>query len=132
MRAPTASRVRFRPGTAFAISPDGRSVVYQAAADSAVALWPRRLDADTAVRLPGTHHGPAEQTWPFWSSDSRSIAFFRQGQLHTMDLSSGVDRVIADEPDTRGGAWPPTGRFCSHAVWVPCIESAPPAARRCR
>jgi Tol biopolymer transport system component len=51
----------------FAISPDGRQVVFQATVDGKSQLWLRPLAAQTAQPLRGTEGGSA----PFWSPDSR-------------------------------------------------------------
>ena len=56
-----------------AISPDGRHVAFVAAnAEGSNTLWIRSLDSDTAAELPGTDGAAA----PFWSPDSRFVAFF--------------------------------------------------------
>ena len=55
----------------FALSPDGRSLVFVASGDGAPRLWLRPLDQTEARPLVGTE-GAAS---PFWSPDSRSIGF---------------------------------------------------------
>src|SRR6185503_186208 len=61
-----------------AVSPDGRSIVFAAVdALGKRQLWIRRLDSLTPEPLPSTDDG----TFPFWSPDSRSIAFFAAGRL---------------------------------------------------
>ncbi len=57
----------------FAIADDGMTIAF-IAKDSAGAsqLWLRRLDQDTAQRVPGSDGASA----PFWSPDSRSVGFF--------------------------------------------------------
>ena len=44
---------------------------------------------------------------PFWSPDSRSIAFFADAKLKRLDLAAGVPQVIADAAGDgpRGGTW---------------------------
>src|SRR5262249_14366308 len=51
----------------FALSPDGRYIVY--VADAQQRLWLRALDKSDAQPLAGTEGAD----YPFWSSDSRSI-----------------------------------------------------------
>ena len=71
----------------FAISPDGRQVVFNAMSDKhASILWLRPLDRTTARPLVGTEGG----TWPFWSPDSRSVGFIAGGKLKRLDLAGGA------------------------------------------
>jgi Tol biopolymer transport system component len=44
-------------------------------------------------------------TFPFWSPDSRSVGFFADGKLKTVDLEGGSTQMICDAPLGRGGAW---------------------------
>jgi eukaryotic-like serine/threonine-protein kinase len=85
-----------------AISPDGRSLVYGAMEESGTRrLWLRRLDTNDARPLTGTDN----PTWPFWSPDSRSVAFFSGGKLRRLDVSGGLPDAICSTGDGRGGAW---------------------------
>ncbi|MGH7340348.1 MAG: LpqB family beta-propeller domain-containing protein, partial [Candidatus Rokuibacteriota bacterium] len=52
--------------TSFALSPDGRQVVFVAAGDGGSQLWLRRLDQTTAQPLPSSEGA----TFPFWAPDS--------------------------------------------------------------
>src|SRR6266849_1077757 len=75
-----------------ALSPDGRTAALVATAKGRTGLWLRPLEG-TAVRLiPGTE-GAA---YPFWSPDSKSIAFFAPGKLERVDLAGGTPLVICD------------------------------------
>ena len=56
----------------FALSPDGRQIVFVAPGDGGSLLWLRSLATTTAQPLAGTE-GAAS---PFWSPDSRSVGFF--------------------------------------------------------
>ncbi|MDH4197631.1 MAG: hypothetical protein OEW05_09510, partial [Candidatus Aminicenantes bacterium] len=64
-------------------------------------MWIRPLDADDSAPLPGTE-GAA---FPFWSPDSRFVAFFAQGKLKKMEPPDGVPLVVCDATAGRGGAW---------------------------
>ncbi len=85
----------------FALSPDGRQIVFVAAGDGVARLWLRSLGATTAQPLAGTD-GAAS---PFWSPDSRSVGFFANGQLQRLDLGGGAPRRLAAAPGARGGTW---------------------------
>jgi eukaryotic-like serine/threonine-protein kinase len=83
------------------ISPDGTKVVFNATdAGGRVQLWIRSLDSPSASLLPGTENAFN----PFWSPDSRSIAFSADGKLKRMDVSGSPPQTIADVPAGRG-AW---------------------------
>src|SRR5688572_6578235 len=85
------------PSQRFAISPDGRRLAYVAAdgSDLRVRLWLRSLDGLTAQPLPGTDGAIG----PFWSPDSRFVAFFAGGELKKIDIGGGPPVSI-----TSGGA----------------------------
>jgi dipeptidyl aminopeptidase/acylaminoacyl peptidase len=85
-----------------AISPDGSSVVYDAAVDGKSALWLHRLDGAGAIRLPGTEGGGR---WPFWSPDGRSIAYVSRGKLWRIDTAGGAPFSVCDVPRVFGGTW---------------------------
>src|SRR5262249_53203615 len=56
----------------FALSPDGRYIVFVASGDGPQRLWLRALNKTEAQALAGTEGAD----YPFWSPDSRSIAFY--------------------------------------------------------
>jgi serine/threonine-protein kinase len=87
----------------FAISPDGRKVVYEAIspADGKDQLHLRKLESENAQVLAGTEGASS----PFWSPDSRSIAFFADGKLKRIDLAGGAPQTLADVPISPAGAW---------------------------
>jgi Tol biopolymer transport system component len=86
----------------FALSPDGRKIVVSArGADGKSQLWLRALDGLKAQPLAGT----IGATFPFWSPDSRYIAFFADGQLKKMDVSGAPPVSLAEAPVGRGGSW---------------------------
>ena len=89
----------------FALSPDGRQIVFVGSADGGSRLWLRSLSSTSAQPLAGTD-GAA---YPFWSPDSGSLAFFADGQLKRLDLGGGAPRVLAAARAARGGTWNAAG-----------------------
>jgi Tol biopolymer transport system component len=87
--------------TSFALSPDGRRIVYAALYDNRVHLWLRALDAPSARVLTGTAGG----LFPFWSPDGRSVAFFADNKLRRVDVDGGVVQSIANVISPGGGSW---------------------------
>ncbi len=91
----------FQPGS-LALSPDGTRLAFVAAgADGRNVLWLRAMDSADARPLPGTERAYS----PFWSADSRSLAFFAEGKLKKVEASGGPPQVICDTRLARGGAW---------------------------
>jgi serine/threonine protein kinase/Tol biopolymer transport system component len=86
----------------FAISPDGRGIVYQAQNDGSARLWVRRFDEEEPRALAGTDRA---ERYLWWSPDGRSIAFFADGALKRIDLDGGVVRTIAQGPNPMRGTW---------------------------
>ena len=87
--------------TSLAIAPDGQRVVFAATSDGVSRLWLRGLGSVSAQPIGGTDGAAL----PFWSPDSRSIAFFADGWLKRLDLDSGSSRQLTPVPVARGGAW---------------------------
>jgi eukaryotic-like serine/threonine-protein kinase len=89
-----------------ALSPDGKTVAYVASVDGKNALWVRPLDRAASRMLPGTE-GAA---FPFWSPDSRSIAFVAGNKLQRVDPAGGAPfPICANTAQIRGGAWSDDG-----------------------
>jgi Tol biopolymer transport system component len=85
------------------LSPDGTMIVVAAVGGGAgKRLWLRKLDDLTARPLPGTD----DASYPFWSPDSRSIAFFTPDRLKRYDLAQNSVITLSDSIDSsRGGTW---------------------------
>ncbi len=84
------------------LSPDGRSMVFPVLVSGGTPmLCVRSLDQESGRSLKGT-----ENSWfPFWSPDSKNIAFFSDGKMRRIDVTSGAVETIADASTGRGGAW---------------------------
>src|SRR5436190_1122890 len=85
----------------FALSPDGRQLVFVATGQRGSQLWLRSLDEVTAQPLAETE-GASQ---PFWAPDSRSLGFFADGQLKRLHLGAGRPQVLAEARNPAGGAW---------------------------
>ena len=85
------------------VSPDGHRFVFSGVnADGNRQLCIRALDS-SAVRLLAGTEGAA---FPFWSPDSRFVAFFSEGRLKKMDAAGGPAQVLCDAADFPiGGSW---------------------------
>ena len=88
------------------ISPDGNSLAFIARGQTGnFSIWVRPLGALSARSLEGTEDAYA----PFWSADGRSLGFFSEGKLKTIEVSGGPAMVVADAPNYGGGSWSPNG-----------------------
>ncbi len=84
-----------------AISPDGRTLAF-AARDAAgkISLWVRPIESVTSQSLAGTDGA----SYPFWSPDSRFIAFFAGGKLMKIPAAGGPTQTLC-AGFGRGGTW---------------------------
>jgi Tol biopolymer transport system component len=100
-----------------ALSPDGKRLAFTAASSpDRYVLWIRTLDEATAK--PITVRG--DPVFPFWSPDSRYVAFFSDGKLRRVDSGGGALQTICDtEPVGAGGTWGPDGTI----VFAPGMTS---------
>jgi len=93
-------------GGGSAISPDGRTLAFVATdAKGETLLHVRPLESLAARALPGTQAAGR----PFWSPDSKSLAFFAGGKLKRIDLAGGTPVNLADAGPGRGGDWNDNG-----------------------
>jgi Tol biopolymer transport system component len=85
----------------FAISPNGRHLAAAAAINGKTQLWLRDLDALQMQPISGTDGAE----YPFWSPDSRYIAFFAQGRLKKVATTGGPAQSLCEVPGGMGGSW---------------------------
>jgi hypothetical protein len=112
------------PGTAFrasgfdagpvVVSPDGKTLSFSAVDDKGrTNLWLRPLDAQQATMLPSTE----DAATPFWSPDSRYLAFVADRKLKTISVSGGDAQILTDAYEVYSGCgdWSPAGiiLFCT-------------------
>jgi len=104
---PDGSQFRFGVSTgSIALSPDGKTAAFVATSNGKNGLWVRPLDG-TALLIPGTE----DAVYPFWSPDSKSIAFFAASKLQRVDLAGGAPLSICDTAAGPGGAWTSDGQI---------------------
>jgi eukaryotic-like serine/threonine-protein kinase len=86
-----------------ALSPDGRIIALVARPNTQEpkSLFVRMVGATTFRRLGGTD----DASQPFWSPDSRSIAFEAGGRLKKVDASGGAPKDLGPAPSIAGGSW---------------------------
>ena len=111
IRVEVSTGVRLTETSAFALSPDGRQLVFAGSgADGVVRLWVRSLDASEARPLPGTEVALGALVPPmFWSPDSRFVAFDAIGQLKKVDVTGGSPQTVCAVTGVIGGSWSPNG-----------------------
>ncbi len=86
------------------VSPNGRTLLFAASDTTGTTrLYVRKLDAAVVRPVPGSEGAVI----PFWSPDSRQIAFFAGGSLKRMAIDGSGAQVIAPAPAPRGGDWGP-------------------------
>jgi eukaryotic-like serine/threonine-protein kinase len=90
------------PPGRFALSPDGRRLAMVASDSTGRSmLWVRPLDSRVAQALGGTEGA----TYPFWSADSRFIAFLAGNKLKKIDVASGEVVTLCDASFGSSGSW---------------------------
>jgi serine/threonine protein kinase len=109
------------------ISPNGERMVFSATSDGKTQLYLRAQDSLSVQPLPGTENAG----FPFWSPDSRSVAFFADGKLKRIDISGGPPVTLCDAATSRGGSWGSSGiivfspTFSSSLFQVPASGGTP-------
>jgi serine/threonine protein kinase len=79
--------------SSLSVSPDGTKLVFAADVGSSRSqLWIRSLDSPTARGLQGTENA----TFPFWSPDSRFVAFSAGGKLKKVAISGGPVETLTE------------------------------------
>jgi Tol biopolymer transport system component len=83
------------------ISPDGRRLLFRVVRGGQNLLAMRSIDALEAHVLAGTEGAE----FPFWSPDSRAIAFFAAGNLKKIVVQGGLVQTICAVRAGLGGTW---------------------------
>ena len=87
-------------GPPFAVSPDGKHLVFLAESAGRRSLWVQSFDSLQARPLPDTD----QATGPFWSPDGKHIGFFTPRSLKRIAIDGVESKVIAAAPGSGGGA----------------------------
>jgi serine/threonine-protein kinase len=98
---PAKTTLSLGRGSALALSPDGSTLVFVAAAAGPPQLFVRAFDRFESTPLPGTE----DATNPFFSPDGKWVGFFAGGRLKKVALSGGQPVTITEAPNARGEAW---------------------------
>jgi eukaryotic-like serine/threonine-protein kinase len=88
-------------GVSSVISPDGRRLVMAVTTETGPRLYLRDLASTAVVALDGTDGAVS----PFWSPDSRSIAFFTATKLKRVSVGGGAPQTICDLSPTSDRIW---------------------------
>ena len=84
-----------------AISPDGKWLAGAVSDQGGRSL----AVIDFAGRKGHQFEGTEGADLPFWSPDGRSIGFFAQGQLKTVETASRKVTAVSAAPGAKGGTW---------------------------
>ena len=90
-------------GSGIAVSPDGRSLVFELWRNGVSQLYRRPIDRlGDPEPIPDTERAIA----PFFAPDGQSLAYFRDGELQRMSIYGGRPTTICDTPlGTPSGVW---------------------------
>ena len=90
----------------FALSPDGTMLGFVGRTEGKAQLWVRSLEDSESRLLPGSEGAYN----PFWSPDSRWIAFFTPQKLKKIEIAKGAVVDLLDTPGANNkGTWSPRG-----------------------
>ena len=124
---PPATTIALSRGSALALSPDGKTLVYSAISGSRAQLYLRLLERQEATPIAGTDSAFD----PFFSPDGQWIGFFADGKLKKVSTSGGTPVTVADAANPRGEAWGPDDTIYftprnNAGIWaVPASGGAP-------
>jgi Tol biopolymer transport system component len=84
------------------LSPDGRTVAFVGVDQQGRrSIWVRPLGSFEPVQVAGTDGVQR----PFWSPDSRYLAFFAGGQLKKLPIAGGPPQLVCEQAGGADGSW---------------------------
>jgi len=101
MSLPSGAQLAGLDFPAVALSPDGSLLAYVGVRGGRAQLFLRALNSLESTPVPGT----ADALAPFFSPDSRWLAFFAGGQLMKVPVTGGAPIAISDARIGFGGSW---------------------------
>src|SRR5262245_11557060 len=104
--------ITITPGTVPAISPDGRAIAFAGVGGDGISrVFVRALDSPEVRPLAGSE-GIRNTITPFWSPDSREVAFDVGTTLKRIAVAGGLPQTVCDLPPglpVIGGSWSANG-----------------------
>ena len=130
---PSMARTPGGSRTAFAWTPDGRSLVFAGRQGDTQQLFVRPLDGTAARPLPGTRGAQV----PVISADGKWVAFWADGAIRKVPLAGGPALAVAEEAwFPEGMDWGASGLLVFHGVgetiWAVRAGSKPEAVTTLR
>jgi len=105
------------------ISPDGTKLAFVGQdTTGAVHLCLRSLDSDEVTVVPDTRGA----SYPFWSPDSRSVAYIAQNGLHRVDTGGGPVQLVCHTENAKWGSWNDADRILyspSHSASIHVVPA---------
>jgi Tol biopolymer transport system component len=92
-------------GTAFAVSPDGRKLVFNATAAGPLSLWLWSAEDGQTRPLEDTVGAIS----PFFSPDGREIGFIAGDELRRISVDGGPATTVTKAPGASSGSWGSAG-----------------------
>jgi Tol biopolymer transport system component len=105
----------------FAISPDGRKIVYAVKTATGTQLATRSLESSAEVRLPGSEGAQN----PTFLPSGTEIAYYAGGKLKKGSASGGAPTAFADVLQGLGMVWLPDGTALAPAAYMSGISKLP-------
>ncbi len=93
--------------TAFALSPDGRTLVFSGTQKNQRSLYVRHLDQPAASVLPGTEDGVS----PFFSPDGQWIGYWSRGEIRKVPIGGGPPVRVLSASQILGATWRADGQI---------------------
>jgi serine/threonine-protein kinase len=113
---------------AFAVSPNGRTLVFSAVRANQRALYLRHLEQTDALPIPGTDGAES----PFFSPDGRWVAYWVGGEIRKVPLTGEPAVRVSEAPQVFGASWGDDDRIvfsrAAGGLWeVPAAGGTPQA-----